>query len=123
MDDDEIRLRATNMKVDPKDGVLYSRWEREERKKPKPIPEGEDEVVDDDDENAIKPLDETLLIRRINDMDDRIREELNYYNTMERPAMEELLLSLFDNQYIKIDSAGLTPDELLACVACRITPD
>jgi hypothetical protein len=98
MDDDEIKLRTETMRVDPKDGVVYSKWEREERKKPKPIPEGEDEAPeDDDDENAVKPLDETTLVKRINDTEDRIKEELNYYNTMERPAMEELLLNLYDN--------------------------
>lgn len=37
--------------------------------------------------------------------------------------MEELLINLFDNQYIKLDSAGLTPDELVECVQCRIKPD
>ncbi len=97
-DDEEIRLRASNMRVDPSSGVVYSRWEREERKKPKQVPEGEEEAEEEEDENAVKPLDENTLVKRINDTEERIREELNYYNTMERPAMEELLLNLFDNQ-------------------------
>lgn len=50
-------------------------------------------------------------------------EELHYYNTVERPAMEELLINFYDNQYIKIDSAGLTPDELTETVSCKIKPD
>jgi hypothetical protein len=29
------------MRVDPKDGVVYSKWEREERKRAKVIPEDE----------------------------------------------------------------------------------
>ncbi len=37
--------------------------------------------------------------------------------------MEELLINLYDNQYIKLDSAGLTPDEIVDCVQCRIKPD
>lgn len=97
MEDDEIKLRAANMKVDPIDGIVYSRWEREERKKPKPNSEGDDAVSEPDEENAIKPLDENTLIQRINDTEDRIREELLYYNTTERPAMEELLINLYDS--------------------------
>lgn len=37
--------------------------------------------------------------------------------------MEELLINFYDNQYIKIDSAGLTPDELTETVSCKIKPD
>lgn len=47
------------MKVNPDDGVVYSRWEREERKKPKPVSD-DDEPVDEEDE--IKPLDEFALV-------------------------------------------------------------
>ena len=31
------------MRVNPIDNVVYSKWERDERKKPKVIPEGEEE--------------------------------------------------------------------------------
>lgn len=48
---------------------------------------------------------------------------MHYYNTVERSAMEELLLSLYDNQYIRVDCAGLTPDEVTDCVVCKIKPD
>ena len=37
--------------------------------------------------------------------------------------MEELLINFFDNQYIKLDSAGLTPDELTDCVTCKVKSD
>jgi len=47
------------MRVNPEDNVVYSRWEREERKKPKIVNE-DDEPVDEEDE--IKPLDETALV-------------------------------------------------------------
>lgn len=43
MDDDDIRLRAQHLRLDPNTGVLYSRWEREERKKPKPKGEEEED--------------------------------------------------------------------------------
>jgi hypothetical protein len=59
MEDDEIRLRTQHLRLDPTDGVLYSRWEREERKKPKPKKAGDEDDNPDDEENAIKPLDET----------------------------------------------------------------
>jgi hypothetical protein len=61
MEDDEIKYRVDGMRMDPTDGNVYSRWEREERKKPKPIPEGEEEPPEED-ENAPKPLDENTLI-------------------------------------------------------------
>lgn len=55
-DDSEIILRAQNMKVNPEDGNLYSRWEREERKRLNAKKEGEEDDVADDDENAIPPV-------------------------------------------------------------------
>ncbi len=96
MEDDEIRLRTQHLRLDPTDGVLYSRWEREERKKPKPKKAGEEEDNPDDEENAIKPLDETQLVQRVNDTEERIRIELMHYNTVERPAMEELLINFHE---------------------------
>lgn len=110
------------MRVNPVDNVVYSRWEREERKKPKIIPEGEEENQEDE-ENAVKPLDESTLIHRIQDQESKIKEEITYYNTIERPAVEELLINLYDNQYIRIDCAGLNPDEITNCVLCRIKYD
>jgi hypothetical protein len=108
MDDDEVRLRAKNMRVDPTDGTVYSRWEREERKKPKPKKEGEEDA--EEEENAIKPLDELALVQRVNDTEDRIRAELSHYNSVERPAMEELLINFFEDQFIRLETAGLTPE-------------
>ena len=61
MEDDEIKYRVEGMRMDPNDGIVYSKWEREERKKPKVIPEGEEEPPEDD-ENAVKPLVEDTLI-------------------------------------------------------------
>lgn len=94
MEDDDVKLRALNMRVDPTDGNVYSRWDREERKKPKPKKEGEDEPPEDD-ENAVKPLDELALVQRVNDSDDRIKAELTHYKTVERPAVEELLINFY----------------------------
>jgi hypothetical protein len=121
MDDEEVRLRAQNMRVDPTDGSLYSRWEREERKKPKPKKEGEEEA--EDEENAIKPLDEFALVQRVNDTEDRIRAELAHYNSVERPAIEELLINFYEDQFIRLEAAGLTPDQLADSVQIRLKPD
>ena len=41
-----------------------------------------------------------------------MKSELTYYNEVERSGMEELMINLYDNQYIKVDAAGLTPDEI-----------
>jgi len=37
--------------------------------------------------------------------------------------MEELLISLFDHQYIRIEAGGLTPEELLSTSIARIKSD
>jgi hypothetical protein len=42
MDSEEVFLRADRMLSTIADGVVYSRWEREERNKPKAVPEGEE---------------------------------------------------------------------------------
>ncbi len=97
IEDDDVKLRAEQIRMNPEDGQVYSKWEREERKKPKPVKEDEEAADEEDEENAIKPLDELALIQRPNDMEDRIKEELHYYNTVERPAMEELLINFYDN--------------------------
>lgn len=122
MEDDDVRLRASTMRLDPTDGNVYSKWEREERKKPKPKKEGEEDAPEDE-ENAIKPLDEFALVQRVNDTDDRVRIELTHYNTVERPAMEELLVNFHEDQFIRLETAGFTPDELTESVQCRLKND
>jgi hypothetical protein len=96
-DDEEIKLRAKHMKENPVDGAVHSRWEREERKKPKSVSEDDEEPPEDEEDESKKPLDELSLVHRINDTEDRIKAELQYYNTVERAAMEELLLNLYDS--------------------------
>jgi len=41
-DDEEIKLRASQLRLDTEDGQVYSRWERAERNKPKPKKYDED---------------------------------------------------------------------------------
>jgi hypothetical protein len=85
------------MRLDPSTGLVHSKWDREERKKPKPIPEGEEEAPEEDEENIIKPLDEDKLIKRPCDTEEFLKKEINIYNTSERSAIEELLINLHDN--------------------------
>ena len=122
IEDDEVRLRAAHMRVDPTDGTAYSRWEREERKKPKPKKEGEEDEPAEDEENAIKPLDELALVQRINDTEDRVRAELSHY-IGERSAIESLLMTFFEDQFIRLEAAGMTPEQLTDAVQQRLRPD
>jgi hypothetical protein len=85
------------MRLDPATGLVHSKWDREERKKPKPIPEGEDEAPEEDEETAIKPLEEDKLIQRPSDTEEYLKKEIYVYNTQERSAIEELLINLHDN--------------------------
>ena len=71
----------------------------------------------------MKPFREDDLITRVNDAPEFVIQQVQYYNTVERPSMEELLINLFDNQYIKLDSVGLEPEELAECAECRLSPD
>lgn len=72
LEDDEVKDRAENMRLDPVDGVVYSRWEITERNKPKPKKFDDEgieieEEEDPDDENAVKPLDLNTLVQRVED--------------------------------------------------------
>ena len=43
------------------------------------------------------PLDEMALVSRVNDTEERIRAELTHFSTVERPAMEELLINFYED--------------------------
>jgi adenylate kinase family enzyme len=126
-DDDEVKLRAKHMLLDPEDGVVYSRWERAERNKPKPIKLDEDgnpiEEEEEDPENAPKKLDDLLMVQRIQDTEAYLEEELTHYNLEERPAMDDLIIRLYEHQYLRLDSAGLTVQELADAAEWRLRPD
>jgi len=126
-EDEEVKLRAKNMLLDPEDGVVYSRWERAERNKPKPVKLDEDgnpiEEEEEDPENVPKKLDDLLMVQRIQDTDAYLDEELQHYNLEERPAMDDFIIRLYNHQYLKLDSAGLTTEELADAAEWRIRPD
>ena len=127
-DDEEVKLRARHLRLDPEDGQVYSRWERAERNKPKPKKLDEDgneieEEEDPEEEGAPKPLDEMALVHRVQDTDAFVGEELAHYNANERGALDDMLVRLYNHQYLKLDSAGLSPDELADAAAWRLRPD
>ena len=109
MEDADVKLRGERLRENPVDTVLYSEWQRIELKKPKPKKEGDDDddnVDDEDDENKPKPLVERELVKIPNDHN----QQLNYYNAVEKPAIDELVLRRYDQQYIKLEVAGLSPE-------------
>jgi YHS domain-containing protein/transcriptional regulator with XRE-family HTH domain len=46
-----------------------------------------------------------------------------HYNTVERPALEELLISFHEDQFIRIDAAGLTPEQIADATQIRLKSD
>ena len=75
MDDEEVRLRAENLRSTPHNGLVYSRWERNEFKQKKPVKLDENgEPIEDEEteyEDGVvpppkigRPLDETKLVSR-----------------------------------------------------------
>jgi hypothetical protein len=129
MDDEEIRERAKYMLLDPTDGVVYSRWEMDERNKPKPKQFDEDgneieaEEPDPEDENYLKPLLKNQLVQRVEDTDEYIQTHLVNYNAFEKKDLEEFAVNLFNHQYFRLEVAGLTPDEIAESVEQTIRID
>ena len=123
-DDADATQRAAGIREDPEDAKYFSKWERDERRKPKPKPEGEEEEeAEEDDENKPKIFDEYQVVARPGDSGHFLQEELHYYNQHERPSFDDHVVKLSYNQYLRIDSAGLTPEQLTDSVVCRIKGD
>lgn len=114
----EIVERAKKLRVTPVDGVVFSKWERDERAKPKkPVNEDEPE---EDEENAIKPLNANELVFRECDNEANIQRELLRYENVEQPDILDWIPKLFHSTFIKLQSAGLTPDEVADSVIYRL---
>lgn len=135
-------MRADGIRFDPVSCEVVSKWERVERKKPKKkkkrdpddpdydsqaeSEEEEEEDPDDDDpENPKKPRihDEDKIVRRIQDSEKQIYDELQHYHVVERPAFDDILLTLYDNQYWRIDAAGLTPEQITNSITEKVKGD
>jgi len=63
------------------------------------------------------------LVSRVEDTSTFIRAELDHYNKNERPQLDDMMVRLLNHQYLKLDSAGLRPDEIADAVAWRLRPD
>lgn len=66
-DDAEVVYRVEGMRANPENNRDYSLYEREFLRKPKPVPEDEDEAPEEEDEEAEKAPNETDIVRRVCD--------------------------------------------------------
>lgn len=128
-DDEEIKQRAAKMRMDPADGVVYSNWEITERNKPKPVQYDEDgnpieeEEPDPDDETVVRPLVINNLVQRVEDTQEYINRELEHWHQQEKQQLDDLLVRLYNHQYLKLECTGLTPEEIADSAEWRIRPD
>ena len=126
-EDEEVKMRANTVRVQTETGIPFSRWQRNERNKPKVVNPDDDDVGgdDDDEEDALSkvPLHDSEMVIRPCDTFDRLGKELEYYNMRERSAFDEFILKLYDSTYIKLDVAGMNPDELADSVMVRMKPN
>ena len=123
LDDEEVKLRAAGLRQNIDTLQVYSRWERAEIRKPKVRPEGEEdepEIDDEEDEDAPKLPADTDLFQRVCDAPEHILRDTDYFSHIERPAMDDLVVKLFDQNFIKVDIAGLTPDELSEIIGFKL---
>lgn len=144
IDDDEVINRASEMlySLEPKPaeqdeelgpfhpdhGKVFSAWERKQRiKPPKAIEYDEDgeiiEPEEEEEDEGPKPFDESTMFVRVCEDKDRFLQELDYYSNIERPAMDDFIINCYDQTYIKMDIAGLTPDEVCETVKFRLKID
>ena len=133
-DDEEVKRRASSLMIKPHSGIVFSKWERTERNKPKPVkldadgqPIEEEEEEPENLEELIAaglkgPLKETEMVARICDSEALFGREIEYYNMRERNIFDELIVKLFESTYIRVDIAGLTPIELTDTVLIKMKP-
>lgn len=134
-DDDEVKRRAQSILITPQNGKAYSAWERKERNKPKPVvldengdPVEDEEEPDENEEELIAmglkgPLVDADMIMRKCDEKAAFNKEVENYNMRERNIFDEYIVKLFDTTYVKVDVAGMTPDELTDTVLIRMKPN
>lgn len=107
---------------------MHSKWERDEFRKPKPKKLDEDgnpiDEDDEDEESKPKMPSESELVSRTCDIVGNILSEIDHYigNEGERKACSFFIDEMYDSTYIRIDSAGLSPDEVCQAVTFRLKP-
>jgi hypothetical protein len=62
------------------------------------------------------------LVTRVEDTPSFLKAELENY-TGERNSMDDMLVRLYNHQYLKLDAAGLSPTELADAAEWRLRPD
>ena len=134
-DDDEVKRRAAGLLITPQNGVVYSKYERKIRNTPKPIkldengdPIEDDEEPEENEEELIAmglkgPLVEENLVQRTADDQTEFNKEVEYYSMRERNIFDEFIVKLFDNTYVKVDVAGMSPAEIKETVMIRMKPN
>ena len=141
-DDDEVKLRSRNILITPANGKPYSAYERKVRNTPKPKQyDADGNEIEPEPDNVsnpggeeedpevllamglIGPLVASQMVMRSCDNPANFNEELELYNMKERNIFDELIVKLYDSTYIKVDVAGLNPDELCDSVIQRVKPD
>ena len=120
-DDDEVKRRARSLMIVPQSGIVFSKYERTERNKPKPVKLDENgEVIEEEEEEVenaeeltamglMGPLIEQQMVSRGCDDMAKFNREVEYYNMKERNIFDEYIVKLYDSTYIKVDIAGMTP--------------
>ena len=123
-DDDEVKRRAQSILITPQNGKAYSKWERKERNKPKPVvlddegnPMEEEEEPEENEEELLAmglkgPLVDAEMVIRKCDEKVAFNKEVENYNMRERNIFDEYIVKLYDTTYVKVDVAGMTPAEL-----------
>ena len=123
-DDDEVKLRANTVRVQVETGIPFSRWERDERNKPKVKTDEEEQSEQEDPDDPSKmPLLEDKMVVRPCDTFDKLSREIEYYNMRERSAFDEFIVKLYDHTYIKLDISGMNPTEIADSVQAKMKPN
>jgi len=134
LDDEEVALRARNLRMNLENGKVYSKWERDELRKPKvvkldengePIPDEEEEELDEDGNPKKKIPEESELVSRTCDEGAKILQDVEFYKGPEgeRKECSVFIEEMFDSTFIRLDAAGLNPTELCETVFFRLKPN
>lgn len=116
-------FRAKNMLMQPETGLVFSKWQRDERNKPKPKPADDEDIPEEDEEDeSKKPLIENRMVQRECDID-QINREISFYSNIKKTLIDEFVRLLNVGSYLKVDSAGMTPDELCEAVLAKFKPN
>lgn len=115
------------MLMDGTDGIVYSGHEIRERNKPKPVVLDEDgnvvEEAAEEEENAPKKLIVSEMITRVEDTEAFLQIELDNYAEEKKHQLDDFVMRLHNHQFLKLEAAGLLPEELADSAECILRPD